>query len=108
MNLLNCFEAYNIESISIKYNPSGFGISWLPVVKGEVLNDDAWENTNDAICEFIGEYQDGCYHADNPNQYVPGELAHTEFMCGVLTPDEDCSLVRFEGSQSRKLNLAYG
>ena len=88
MNLLNCFEAYNIESIHIKYNPSGFGLSWLPVLTSELLNDDAWENTNDAICDFIGQH----------------DLSEgTEFLAGVITPDYDENLVALSASQTRSL-----
>ena len=89
MNLLNCFEAYNIESIHVKYTPDG-GISWLPIVNGDRLTDDTYDNTADAMCEWLDDQ----------------DIEGVEFLAGVITPDYDCDLVRCEGTVTRRLNTA--
>lgn len=89
MNLLTCFEAYEIDSIHLKYSKDN-GVSWLPIVTSSLLNDEAWEHTNDAICDFL-QTQD---------------LESTSFLVGILTPDYDCDLIRMEGEQTRSLNIA--
>lgn len=89
MNLLTCFEAYEIDSIHLKYQPEGSGMSWLPIVTSSLLNDEAWEHTNDAICDFLLEQ----------------DLEGTDFLVGILTPDYERECVLLEGEQTRSINL---
>ena len=88
MNLLTCFEAYEIDSIHLKYSKDN-GVSWLPIVSSSLLNDEAWEHTNDAVCDFLKTQ----------------ELEGTDFLVGILTPDYERECVLLEGEQTRSINL---
>lgn len=69
--------------------PDGPGLSVLPIVKGEHLDDEAMDNINGAICELL----------DNPS-FTEGDY---EYLFGHFTCDETQTI--FEGTQVRDVTF---
>ena len=90
MNLRECFDTYELFSIHIKSNPSGNGVSWVPVSERQVINDiDAYDNIYEGILELFDDAS-----------FTEGDY---DFMAGVLTLEGD-TLV-FNGSQTREVTF---
>ena len=89
MTLFECFQKYELSSIQLDDRPFGNGLSIIPIVKQELLDDDAWDNINGAICELL----------DNPS-FTEGDY---EYLCGHFTCEE--TRVVFEGTQVRDVTF---
>ena len=89
MNLRECFDTYEIHSIHIKSNPTGDGLSWVPVWEHKAIYDVGWENIYEGLLELFSD------DAFDGNNY--------DFMSGVLTIEGD-TLV-FRGSQTRDVEF---
>lgn len=86
-NLASCFKDYNLDSIHLKSNPSGFGLSWFPITCEGDLTDEAMEDINEAILTLLEN-----------EVFTDGEY---DFMVGVFTYDG--ARVILEGSQTRDI-----
>lgn len=69
MNICECFEAYDIQSIHIKSCPSDYGLSWIPVTNTDI-NEEDWLDINDAINELLDDHS----FTDGPYDFMAGTL----------------------------------
>ena len=92
MSIKDCFNAYGLHSIHIKSNPSGDGLTWIPIVSdvNGSIDDEAWEDINEAILDDILD-----------DRVLTG--GDYDFMCGSLTLEENT--VTFSGAQTRELTV---
>jgi hypothetical protein len=89
MTLFECFQQYELASIQLDDRPSGDGLSLLPIVKAERLDNEAMDNINDAICELLGN-----------QSFTEGDY---EYLFGFFTCED--TKVIFEGTQVRDVTF---
>ena len=84
MNIYEDFIKYELHSVHIKDNPTGDGLSVMPITNYELTADD-YDNLREGIYELLNDasFTDGAY----------------DFLAGVLTLENET--VVFNGSQTR-------
>ena len=88
MNIYEDFIKYELHSVHIKDNPTGDGLSVMPITSYE-LTDDDYENLRKGIYELLED-----------ESFTEGDY---DFLAGVLTVEDET--VIFTGSQTRDVRF---
>ena len=88
MNIYEDFIKYQLHSVHIKDNPTGDGLSFVPVTDYQLTSEE-WDSVSEGIYELL-----------NDGAFTDGEY---DFMCGSLTAKD--GVIVFTGAQTREVRF---